>query len=110
MKQSEVDKLKKMYAHYNYICFICPKRANQRAHIIGKTDANYKKYGAEIVDNILNWLPACCIDHNDTIDLGKNDYLLNRVADIIKSDLKNKRELIEEIVLENVQRKRNKSN
>ena len=110
MKQSEIDKLNIMYAIYGYTCFICPKRANQRAHAVGNTDPNRGKYGKEIIDNIDNFYPACSIDHNDTIDLGKNDYLLNKVASIIKSDVKNKRGLIEKIVLENVHRKRNKSN
>lgn len=108
MKQTEIDKLNKMYAHYNYICFICPDRSNQRAHVIGDTIPNRKKYGNNVIDHSANWFPACCIDHNDLIDLGKNDYLLNKVANLITGDLINKHELIEKIVLENIMRKRDK--
>ena len=61
-----------------------------------------------LIDNILNWLPACNIEHNALIDLGKNDHILGKVWYILSSELPNKRELIEDIVRQNIKRKKEK--
>ena len=108
MKPREAELIRQMYEHYNYKCFVCPKRATQRSHIIGNTDPNRLKYGKDIIDNILNWLPACNIEHNALIDLGKNDHILDKVWYILSSELPNKRELIEDIVRQNIKRKKEK--
>ena len=108
MKQSEIDDINEMYSHYNYSCFICGIRASQRSHAIGNTKPNRKIFGNEIIDNPLNWLPACTISHNALIDLGKNYILMDKVAQLIRSDKQDKRILIEEIVRENIKRKQDK--
>ncbi len=108
MKQSEIDDIKEMYSHYNYSCFVCGISANQRSHAIGNTKPNRKIFGNDIIDSKYNFFPACTIPHNALIDLGKNYILMDKVAQIIKSDKPDKRKLIEEIVRENIKRKRDK--
>lgn len=105
MKQSEADKIESMYIHYHYKCFCCPKPAKQRAHIIGQTVPNYKVYGKAIVDDPLNWLPACGLECNALIDTGKNTLLKNSIERYIKSG---NRSQIEELVRDNIARKKDR--
>lgn len=92
-------------------CFVCGMPANQRAHIIGNTKANRKRYGDEVIDSPLNVLPACNLVHNGYIDIGKSPVLGKTISYLIESDLSydRKRELIEGQVLENIKRKRRKT-
>lgn len=108
MKQTEIDAIKEMHFRHGYKCFACDHMSSQRAHVIGNTRSNRKKYGSEIIDSTKNWLPACNLDHNALIDLGKNDLLMSIVAGLIKSIAVDSRAEIEGIVRENVLRKRGK--
>ena len=110
MKQNEADKIESMYIHYHYKCFVCGKPVTQRSHIIGRTKPNYKRYGKAVVDNPLNWLPACDTDCNALIDASDNLLLKEQIAYIINhldvDDLQHS--TVERWVRENIQRKRNK--
>lgn len=112
MKQIEIDQLEVMYLHYDNKCFVCGNPATNRAHILGNTIPNRKLYGLRIIDNPLNWLPACNNDNycNDLIDLGKNDLLNESITQIIDSlmDTADKRDGIEGLVIENIARKQGK--
>ena len=92
-------------------CFVCGAPANQRAHIIGNTKANRKRYGDKVVDSPLNLLPACGLIHNGYIDIGKSPVLGKTIAFFILSDLQDnrKRVLIADQVRENIERKRRKT-
>ena len=106
--KNEQELLEVMYNHYNYQCFVCLEPANQRAHIIGNTKLNRRVYGNEIIDNPLNWLPACSLKCNAKIDVGKNELLKERICLTIESEVltnDEKRGIIEEMVKENIQRK-----
>ena len=87
MNIKERDKLETMYLRYDYHCMICPKMADQRAHIIGNTKLNRKLYGNKIIDSIHNWRPACSLECNKKIDIGSNQLLQERIALIIESDM-----------------------
>ncbi len=108
MKQKEIDAIQEMYARHNYRCFVCDDICTQRAHALGDTIPNRSKYGSEIVDSQKNWFPACNLDHNGLIDLGKNDILMSIVAGLIKSVSSESRQEIEDIVRGNIERKRGK--
>ena len=104
MKQNEADKIESMYIHYHYRCYVCGKPATQRAHLIGDTVANKRQYGAIIAD-ALNWLPACSLECNALIDTGKNTLLKNNIERYIRTG---NRKMIEELVTENITRKKNR--
>ena len=110
MTQHEIDTIEAMYARHHYRCFVCGKNASQRSHIIGRTKPNYKRYGKAVVDNPLNWLPACDLDCNALIDASDNLLLKERIAYIINhldiDDLQHS--TVEQLVRENIERKRNK--
>lgn len=107
MKRSEIDLIEDMYALHHHRCFVTKKQATQRAHIIGNTKANRHRYGDEIIDDPLNWLPAHDLYNNGLIDLGKNHKLLDHAAEMIKSG---DRIGIETLVALNVARKKDKTN
>ena len=102
MKQSEADQIESMYIHYHYKCFVCGKPCTQRAHILSNTVANKRQYGA-VIDNALNWLPACSLECNALIDTGKNTLLKNNIERYIKSG---NRAEIEQLVRDNIARKK----
>lgn len=102
MKQKEEDQIQDMRERYGYKCFLCEKVSTQRAHIIGNTKPNRKKYGPHIIDNPLNWLPACDLDHNALIDIGNRTDI---IAALIQAG---DRIAIEFVVMNNVERKRGK--
>jgi len=110
MKQTEADLIESMYAHYHYRCFVCGKPATQRAHIIGRTKANYKRYGKAVVDNPLNWLPACDLDCNALIDAGGNLNLKEKISYIVRTTPPEDwhYSLIEREVRKNIKRKKEK--
>lgn len=102
MTPTEKEQLQAMYARYNYQCYVCGKQATQRAHILGNTVANKRQYGA-VIDNDLNWLPACSLECNALIDTGKNTLLKNSIERYIKSG---NRAEIEQLVRDNIARKK----
>ena len=108
MKQTEIYQLKEMYAKYNNQCFVCGNPATNRAHLIGQGLTNRGIFGNHIIDNPLDWLPSCN-ECNDLIDVGRNDTA-ERVALIIESqmDVADKRNEIELIVRDNIERKQGK--
>ena len=110
MRQKEIDDIKAMYSHYNYQCFLCERQATQRSHIIGNTLLNRKLYGRRIIDHPLNWLPACNLDHNKKIDIGRNRIIINEIVNIIDSmgDYEEKQQQIEYLVLESIKDKEGK--
>ena len=108
MKPTEKEQLAQLYEYYNYRCFVCGDRATQRAHIIGDTKKNRRKHGAEIIDNPLNWLPACCLHCNSLIDISNNPIAESYILDAIMYAEDGAREYIEGVVRENVNRKMNK--
>lgn len=92
-----------MYRRHNYRCFVKPEnRATQRAHIIGNTKANRKKYGNDIIDSLYNWLPAGDLKANALIDAGNNEMLMGELYTCI---LNGWQEEIERLVRENIKRK-----
>ena len=106
MKAGEILAINEMYIRHGYKCFVCAGRATQRAHIIGDTDVNRSIYGNAIIDNPLDWLPACNLRHNGLIDVSKNIELAREIASLI---VKGKRGKIEKLVRKNIVRKTKKS-
>ena len=105
------DMLREMYDYYFYSCFVTRQQATQRAHIIGNTKPNRRKYGDEVVDHPANWLPVADLQNNALVDLGSNESAKALVAEIIQTPnqtLHAKRKIINVIVLENIQRKKAK--
>lgn len=102
MKQIEADQIESMYIHYHYKCFVCGKPCTQRAHILSNTVANKRQYSG-VIDNNLNWLPACSLECNALIDTGKNTLLKNNIERYIKSG---NRSQIEQLVRDNIKRKK----
>ena len=104
MKDSEKENVMDMYKHYDFSCFLCKSQATQRAHIIGNTLLNRKLYGRRIIDNPLNWLPACSLKHNKKIDIGRNSIIAKKIVSVIDSmdDYSDKQEQIEQVVMENI--------
>ncbi len=100
MKAKEREQLQEMYERYNWGCFICGDRATQRAHIIGDTKLNRRVYGNAVIDNPLNWLPACSLGCNKRCDVGFIPMAQKKVADIIESNfsISEKRDLIESLI------------
>ena len=105
MRLDEREKIETMYAEYNHKCFMCNRPANQRSHIIGNTMANRKRYGHEVIDSPLNWLPACGIYHNGLMDVGHASNLPDKIAELIRRGHKG---TIEHLVELNIDRKLNK--
>lgn len=106
----ESSLIRDMYYHYNGRCFVCDKAATQRAHIIGNTALNKNIYGKEVVGNPLNWLPACSLECNKLIDIGKIPVRALTIKSIIISDIDDadKRTGIESVVRENIAMKKSK--
>jgi len=102
MTDNEKQKIKAMYDHYNYKCFVSGKPAKMRAHIIGDTKPNIKRYGLEIICNSLNWLPAADLHCNSLIDISNDPIKRELVAMLI---MQGERELIEDEVRLNIERK-----
>ena len=110
MTPAEKEQLQAMYARYNYQCYVCGERAKMRAHIIGDTKPNRRRYGNAIVDNPLDWLPSCTLHCNSLIDISNNPEARDKIVSIIRIDAPDylKRKDIEKIVDGNILRKRNK--
>lgn len=105
MKDSERTQVIDMYRRHSYRCFVCGDVVVQRAHIIGNTRANRKRFGNDVIDSPLNWLPACGLYCNGLIDVGKASKLPEEIAGHIKSgDFV----AIEALVRANIKRKRSK--
>ena len=100
-----------IHQYYNFTCFVCPEASTQLAHIIGDTALNRKLYGKRIIDHELNVLPACNLDHNKKIDIGRNEQIAKQIVSIIDSmdDFDDKREAIQSIVKVNIDRKQEKT-
>lgn len=111
MKDDEAEKIRTMYEEHHYRCFVCGKSLigteGQRAHILGRTKSNYKRYGKFIVDDPLNWLPACSLKCNALIDVGHANLMLtNRIAHLIDHE---KGAAVKAEVRDNINRKRRKA-
>ncbi len=100
MKQKEHEQLEAMYGHYHWRCFLHGNPATQRAHLIGDTKLNRRVYGNSVIDNPLNWLPACSLGCNKRCDVGFIPMAQKKVADIIESNfsISEKRDLIESLI------------
>lgn len=102
MNHKEQEQIEDLYRSHGYRCFVCGKPVTQRAHIIGNTKANKKRYGAEVIDSSFNWLPVCGISHNALVDIGCN----SEISDFIAFAIKHKNSyIIEKTVRENIERK-----
>ena len=99
MKFDEEEKIRELYNEYNWKCFLHGAPVTQRAHIIGDTLLNRKMFGNHVIDNILNWMPACDLDCNKECDVGRNEDA-REVATIINATMfyEEKRASIEAIV------------
>lgn len=105
MNKSEKELLEEMYRYYRWKSFLSGRPATQRAHIIGNTKPNRKRFGSSVIDSIYNWLPVADLEENALVDAGKNFFLLKSISDFV---LSGNRAKIEEVVLENVSRKKSK--
>ena len=106
MKANEAEKVKSMYLKYGHRCFVCGLSATQRALIISDTKTNRKVFGAEIIDNALNWLPACSLRCNSLIDVGKSPVIKGTISALIRQRDSSG---IEKLVRGNIERKRMKA-
>jgi len=111
MNKVEVGRILKMYEHYNYKCFVCGGIATQRAHIIGNTKTNLSRYGLNVINSDMNWLPACNLYCNALIDISNNPVKRDLIAMLIEENPGNSdiKELIEEEVKLSIKRKEGKN-
>lgn len=105
MTDKEKVALEDLYMEHNQTCFLCENMATQRAHIIGNTRANKKRYGRHIIDSHLNWLPCCGLKHNALIDMGHASHITDHIASLID---RGEKDMIHHIVRDNVERKLSK--
>ena len=105
MTENMREKVIAMYKYYDFKCFVTGLEATQRAHIIGNTRANRKRFGDDIIDNPLNWLPAHDLESNALIDVGHASNLPIIIAQAISDGDRTK---IERLVRENINRKLSK--
>lgn len=75
----------------NYTC-ICGKSiyqygTPQLAHLIARTKANIKKYGACVIHHKKNLRSVCSLKHNDKCNIGNQPARANELADEIRDEL-----------------------
>ena len=102
MTDIERELVTAMYDRFDWRCFVCSNNANQRAHIIGNTKLNRKRFGDDVIDSPLNWLPACSLSCNSLIDIGYASVLPDKMAELIR---RGHRQSIYSMVRENIDRK-----
>ena len=103
MTDAERELVANMYDRHDWRCFVCCNNANQRSHIIGNTKLNRKRFGNDVIDSPLNWLPACSLSCNALIDAGHASMLPDKIAELIRLG---DRKAIHTLVRENIDRKR----
>ena len=103
MTNLERELVTNMYDRHDWRCFVCSNNVKQRAHIIGNTKMNRRRFGNDIIDSPLNWLPACGLLCNCLIDIGYSSMLPDKVAELIR---RGDRRAIHTLVRENIDRKR----
>jgi len=84
----------RIYNRYGWNCFVCGKRANQLAHIVGNTLLMRRLYGKRIIDSEFNVLPVCGLKHNKLIDVGRDASKAKGIIKIIDDLEENKAERI----------------
>ena len=109
MKTAEKEAIQEMYSRHHYRCFVCGAEVTQRAHIIGNTRMNRRIYG-KIIDDPINWLPACSLACNALIDAGGNLNLKEKISYIVRTTPPEDwhYSLIEREVRKNIKRKKEK--
>ena len=109
MKTAEKEAIQEMYARHHYRCFVCGAEVTQRAHIISNSRMNRRIYG-KIIDDPINWLPACSLACNALIDAGSNLRLKQMIAVFATSHVLEDwhYSLIEREVRKNIKRKKEK--
>lgn len=103
MTDIERELVTAMYDRHDWRCFVCSNNCTQRAHIIANTKVNRKRYGDNVIDSPLNWLPACGLEHNSLIGLGYSSLLVDKLAELVR---RGHRQSIYAMVRENLDRKR----
>jgi hypothetical protein len=84
MTQKQIDEYTKRYEAEYYLCW-CGKKASQIAHRICSSKTNYKVYGKEVIDNNINLVPVCCLEHNDKVNIGNKIGTSKKLVQLIKS-------------------------
>jgi len=110
MRFKEKEQIREMYNLYNWKCFVTGNPVRERAHILGQGKTSRSKWGNDVIDNPLNWLPADGLDSNNLISID-SPVLQENVASIILTNQlteTEKRKMINNFVRENIKRKRGK--
>jgi len=80
----------KIFSAYDYTCVKCGGSVYQYgtpmlAHLIADTKANRSKYGKAIIEDPLNRKPTCCLNCNDSQNIGNNPEECKKlIAEIIE--------------------------
>ena len=83
MTEKQKEQYKIRYSLDDYMCQRCCNPASQISHRIAKTKVNYKKYGKDIIDHNINLVSACCLECNDSFNIGNNPGKCNLLIEFI---------------------------
>lgn len=83
MTEKQKEQYRLRYSLDDYVCQSCGKPASQISHRIAKTKVNYKKYGKDIIDHNINLVSACCLECNDSFNIGNNPWKSNKLREFI---------------------------
>ena len=92
-KSLDISEMKlRVFQRDDYICQNCGKYllsgVPQMAHLIAKSKANLKKYGAEIIHHPFNLASVCCVEPcNSAMNIGNNPEAVRELVERIKEDL-----------------------
>ena len=70
----------------SYICQKCGKMATQTAHRIANTKTNIKKYGNEFINHNINLVSVCCLECNDSYNIGNKPLQADRLYNLYCED------------------------
>jgi hypothetical protein len=86
--KEQVEQYKIRYELDNYLCQAkrCNMKATQIAHRISKSKENYRIYGKEVIDHNINLTSVCCLEHNDSFNIGNKTRIANKLAEYIRKN------------------------
>ena len=69
------------------ICCRCGKKANQTAHRIARTKQAVLKLSLEVIDHNINLVPVCCLECNDSFNIGNDPGKVKKLVELITDNM-----------------------
>jgi hypothetical protein len=88
------------YTLDEWLCQRCKKPARMQAHRIANTKVNRKVYGSKIIDDNKNLVSVCCLECNDSYNIGNNPEKCKKLVKLIETRRYMKTNEIEEYLNE----------